>query len=571
MRIPTATFRKIDRLDSEIKELKGLNEELTEKISLREEVSTESDEVEVLNTKFEQLDHTIETYEEEFPNASEIHELSIKRKSTKNKLEAKLEKVIKKLKDLRKLIKNNPNVNAKEVEDIDKRYEKVEEILKKANDFEERQIKRSESKLKIRSLEKKVAKINDELSKKIDALTDDWEAKSISEQEEALKKIKSEYESSSSLWEIEKETVDSIAKICNESGLTSHELTRHEALEGIISRLEEDFKKNGKVDKNLIYILKKTASNSAILSTSLLKKISKMSRRVLGALVVTGVALAIYFYTVFKNDQDNFKKEKNNVSDYEILLNQLDSLMKYREAINERLGQDQIPLTDDQIAEYNQALEDFEKIKNRMKDLNDFFTTPSLKKKIDIGDELAHKIYQVYPNALIERDESSIGMIELLRNPWASKKVIENFQESRETFFHNEVDAILAESGLFLDTALDMFLKKEINFRKAYSAHAGISASIRLIDSALKYDTEVLDKLKTTLLKGIREFEEKTKSDDENRFLASWRGHTEEFDVMEKGQKERTNTLTQHREIKRKKAARKEEIARQMEKKPSDQ
>lgn len=571
VRVPNEIHCKIYHLQSEIKKFKELSEELTGKISLQEEISTEFHEVEVLHNKFEQLDRTIGEYEQEFPKSSEIQELSIKRKSTKNKLEAKLEKVVETSRALHNLIKNSPNVNSKELENADKRYEKLEGISNKLHEAEEKQIKKTENTLKIKSLEKKLGKVTDDFSKKIAALTDNWDAKSTPEKEEALKQLEKEYESYSSLWE--KETGDAIANICNEHNLSSHELSKHEALKGVILSLIDEFKKNGTVDRNLIYILKKTTSNSAILSTSLLKKISKMSGRVLSTLAITGIALAIYMYTVFKKDEENFKVAKANVSDYETLLNQVDSLLKYRKAINEALNQDKIPLTDAQIAEYNQTVEEFKKIKDRMKKLDDFFTTPSLSKKIDIGDKLAHKIYQVYPNALIDRDESSneIGAVELLRNPWASKKVIEDFRESGETIFHNKVDAILAESGLYVDTVVDMSLPEEINFRKAYSAHAGIAASTRLIEHALKYDTQVLENLKASLFEDIRDFEEKTKSHDESRYFASWRGRTDEFEAMEKGQKERTGTLVQHREIKRKKAARKEEIARQIEKKTSHQ
>lgn len=533
---------------------------LKDKIALRTSFTNEFRKVETLEGTLKHVNLNIDKFEKDLTGSEEVVELISRRKQLEVKLDSRLDKAAKIAEKLMIFLKNNSSeINAIELVKTNEKFNKLVSLSEELFENEDKQIKIAAAKLELKANEKPLKEIADGFSKTISELTTNWQQKSKSDQEEALKQINAKYDSYTKSWDEKKENVDIIKKIRMEKGIESQLLEIHDAIEATIDKLNTQFKLDGTIDKKLIFILKKVSNTSAGYSKTLLRSVAQISK-VIGLAIVAGIVLALYMSDLFKKDKKVYQEEIRNVDSYDKLHHEVDDLMKYVDTVNSEV-KGAIPLDKDILIIHSQAVKDHTKIKSRVDHLKNYFQNPSIEMRIEIGDALAHKIDEKYPNALIERDEKNnlnLGPVELLRNPWASKKFIEEYKESGEVRFHEKLEKKLAKFGLKVDNLVDYSLPEYVNFRKAYSSHAGISAEIRLIDEALVYDTEQMKKVKDHLLKSIREFEQNTKYNNENRIsLASWwYGDTPEYIALGKGKAEHDTSKELREETKKLKEAR---------------
>ncbi len=533
----TRIKKNIKTMSSENIRIKEILNMLQNKKSLRSSFFNEFSKVQILEATLNEVNLTIATFEKEFPGSDvEISELISKQKKLEAKLENKLEKATKASEKFKNFLKNHDSeISGLEYRKINENFEMLENLSNTLFVNTTKQIQIAARKLEMKSNEKPLKEITDDFSKTISDLTVDWQLKTKKDQEDALKKINLKYDEYSAAWAEKKENVDAVIKFRNEMKIESSLLLTHDAIKGAIAKLNAQFKIDGTIDKNLIFILKKVCNSSAGYSRTLLRSVAKVGKLTGAFAVVAGIGLAIYLSELFKNDKKNFLDEVKNTDLYNELHHEVDDLKKYIDVVNEDV-KGAITIDKDILALYDQAVKNHVKIKSRVDQLKNFFLTSSIAARVEIGDTLAHKIDEKYPNVLVEGNDknSKLGHLELLRNPWASKKVIEEYPESGEVAFNKRIEMKAAKFGLKVDHLVDYTLPEYVNFRKAYSAHQGVSAEIRLIDKALEYDTSHMREIKENLLNSIKNFEETTKLNNDNRYFIFARSDTSEHTAMEK-------------------------------------
>lgn len=539
-------------------------EEVSNIISLRESIVMESNNITDLNDQLEKLRTDIsgcakaDSLEDETPRW-----LLNQKKEIEIKLFTKISNVKDNIKKFQDALSKNPDINKNELSRVSKKNEEMGKFEENLTNSIAKEQEIANGKLKMRADEAPLIKITDEFAKDIDQLEIGFENKSGVDREDILSKMESRLKRYKSDFESMREVIENIKKSAKTLNIESHALARHVAMVDLVKEFCESMNKTNEASKvaTACRILRELCKHGSKISIRLLKKILKI---IAFSSFTVGVLCKLKIEELFEADKAHLGVIKKTLDKYTDIVNQTKISMAYVKNVNEHFpNEPPISISPEIIAKYNLAcenLEDLKKIYNKFEKCL-IFRTDS---RVEQGIEFGNKIIEDSPELKkLLTDSERITILEILKNPWTSKQVMEEYKEKYiETDQHPKCFKQLANAGIHFDKIAESILPEPLNFREEYAGHMGISAQLRLLDATIVHDSNKILEVQLDVEKRIEKFEEKTKRDNEDRCCKFIIGNTKEYTFMKEAGRIQNEEYAKSKKLEKDKAERHAEIIR---------